>query len=1038
MIRFFTGHPTAANLLMLILAALGVLAIPSLTRESMPDVTPPEVEVRVIYPGASAAEVEEAVCSRIEDALDSVRNVEEVRSEAKEGVAVVVAEMEEGRDFATFQDDIRSEIDAIDDFPAQVEDPVVTVLGREDLVFSVLVSGPMDATDLKDYCEYLREEIQRVPEVSTVSIKGFADRQLRVSLDADKLRLHGLSVADVRDRIAGQSVDVPAGTLETNQQDLLVRFVEQRRTSAELGSLIIVSEESGAEVQLRELGTIRDEFETSESMVQVTGAGRAGMLEIKKAKAEDAIRVAGAAEEIIERERGRHPQLSFEITRNQTTGLRDQISLVVTNGWQGMVLVFFTMWLFFQIRLAWWVVAGLPISIMGAMFFLPLLGITINFMSLVACLLALGLLMDDAIVIAENIARHRNEGKGALEAARLGISEVKIGVFSSFLTTACILGPLAFLSGQIGRTLEVVPIVLLLVLTVSLVEAFFILPAHLAHALHHKVEPGWFRRRFDAGFAWVRENVVGRGVDLLLRWRYLALGSVVGIFLLSVAMLASGRLAFEGMPPIETDIMVARILMPQGTPLERTQEVVARVEKELAEVEKEFGPRQPGGKLVQRAFVQFGENASAKESGSHVATVYVDILTAEQRVGSIQDFLRSWRTRCRGIPDVIQLVVTEPSTGPGGQAIEVRLSGEDLDRCKEAAGDVIAFYERYVGVSNLLDDLRPGKPERRLRLAEGGLRLGLDANRIAQQVSAAYRGATAYEIQRGRESYEIDVRLASRDRSSLDDLDGLRIILPDGTAAPLDAVVDIDVGRGWARIARFDGVRTVTVTGDVDTTVAKSAPINAAMRRELIPKLEEKYPELGVRLAGEAEESAQSGASMVMSLFIGLFGVFILLSFQFRSYLEPIVVMTAIPFAFIGVIWGHILVGLPFTMPSLLGFIALSGIVVNDSILLVEFLKERRRAGVATLDAASMATRMRFRAVLLTSATTIAGLLPLLAERSLQAKIIQPIAVSTAFGIAASTVLVLWILPCFYSILDDFGWTEKIGAHDDDEFEDED
>ena len=285
-------------------------------------------------------------------------------------------------------------------------------------------------------------------------------------------------------------------------------------------------------------------------------------------------------------------------------------------------------------------------------------------------------------------------------------------------------------------------------------------------------------------------------------------------------------------------------------------------------------------------------------------------------------------------------------------------------------------------------------------------------------MSAAYRGATAYEIQRGRESYEIDVRLASRDRSSLDDLDGLRIILPDGTAAPLDAVVDIDVGRGWARIARFDGVRTVTVTGDVDTTVAKSAPINAAMRRELIPELEEKYPELGVRLAGEAEESAQSGASMVMSLFIGLFGVFILLSFQFRSYLEPIVVMTAIPFAFIGVIWGHILVGLPFTMPSLLGFIALSGIVVNDSILLVEFLKERRRAGVATLDAASMATRMRFRAVLLTSATTIAGLLPLLAERSLQAKIIQPIAVSTAFGIAASTVLVLWILPCFYSILD--------------------
>ncbi|MDH3591189.1 MAG: efflux RND transporter permease subunit [Planctomycetota bacterium] len=1030
MIRFLAVHPTAANLLMVCLIALGVLALPSLTRESMPDVTPPELEIRVLYPGATATEVEEAICTRVEDALDGIRNLEEVRSEAREGQAVIVAEMTEDKDFAAFQDDVRTEVDAIDDFPDGVEDPIITVLGREDLVFALLVSGPLATTDLKDYCEDLKERIQRIPAVSKVEIRGFSDRQLRVSLERSALRQYGLSVADVRDRIAGQSVDMPAGLVETRDGDQLLRFVEQRRTPGELESLVIVSEDSGAEVRLGDISRIVDRFENDESKVEVAGR-RAGLLEIMKVKSDDALRVGSAARELIEAERKRHPQIDYQVTRDTTVGLRDQIDLVVTNGWQGMVLVFFTMWLFFAFRLAGWVVFGLPVSMLGALFVLPAIGITINFMSLIAFLLALGLLMDDAIVIAENIARHRRDGKDAFDAAVAGVSEVKIGVFSSFLTTVCILGPLAFLSGQVGRTLEVVPIVLIVVLSVSLIEAFFILPAHLAHSLHKQKEPGRFRRRFDAGFDWVRETLLGGTVDRFVRWRYLVVGSVIGVFMISIGMLASGRLAFEGMPPIEGDIMVARVLLPQGSPQRRTQAVVKRLEDALARVDATFTPRQPDGrKLVKRAFTQYGQNSSANENGPHVATVYVDLLTAEDRSGSIQEFLRAWREEAGSVPGVIQLVIGEPAAGPSGQAIEVRFAGSDLQRCKAAADETRAYYRRFVGVSNLLDDLRPGKPERRLRLAEGAYRLGLDAQRIAQQVSAAYRGATAYELQRGRESYEIDVRLRESDRDSMDDFSLMRVQLPDGTAAPLEAVANVVPGRGWARIARIDGVRTVTLIGDVDTTVAKSAAINAAMQRELLPQLAERYPGLDIALAGEAEESAKSSQSMVTSMILGLFGVFLLLSFQFRSYIEPVVVMVAIPFAFIGVIWGHVLVGLPFTLPSLLGFIALSGVVVNDSILLVEFLKARRREGIAAEDAASAASRMRFRAVLLTSATTIAGLLPLLAERSLQARIIQPIAVSTAFGIAASTLLVLAVLPCLYVILDDFGVTERVSdAH---------
>jgi len=1027
MIRYFARHPTAANLLMLGLLVLGLSAATSVRRETFPDFAPSEVEVRVVYPGATAEEVEEAICQRIEDALDGISHIEEIRSDAREGVGIVTVEMQEEGDLAKFLRDVEKEIDAIADFPTEAEDPVTTELGRTDLVLALLVSGPMAPPDLKAYCEELKGRMGEAG-VPLVEILGFSDHQFRIELSSDALLRHGLSAAQVAEIVARQSVDLPAGAIEAREQEIVVRFVEQRRSPEELRDLVILAGRGGAEVRLGDLAEVRDVFDIDEDKVVMDGR-RVAYLEVRKTKAQDTIRVADKVKDFIEREHERYPQMRLMVTQDMSLILVDRLQMLIKNGWQGLLLVFLTMWLFFGFKVSFWVAMGLPVSFVGAFFFVPQVGLTINMLTLVGLLLALGLMMDDAIVIAENIAVHRERGKSAIDATVDGTREVMNGVVSSFITTLCILGPLVGITGQIGRILRAMPMMLILVLGVSLIEAFLILPSHLGHAMHaiggHA--SGWFRKRFDAFIQWVRESIVGRSVDLLLEWRYLFLGCVLLLLVLSISMLASGRLKVVGFPELEGDVVVARLMLPQGTPLKRTEEVVKQITDGLTRMNEKFKPRQPDQEdLVRNVYVQFNRNADAFESGPHVATVVVDLLSAETRTGRIDDYLQTWREEVGAVPDVISLTLGEPSVSVGGKPIEVRARGTDLGRLKSAARRARDWFAQFDGVMNLADDLRPGKPEVRMRLKEGAVGIGLDAATMAQQLRAAYQGMVADEVQVGREAYEIDVRLNRDDRGSLADLDYFHFTLPGGEQVPLKAAADLSWGRGWARIARFNGMRAVTLRGDVDPRRVNTNELIALFKKECLPGLGEEYPDLQIGVAGEIEENAKTQGSMGSAMLIGLIGVFILLSFQFRSYLEPLVVMLAIPMALIGVVWGHLLMGHPLSMPSVFGFIALAGIVVNDSILLVLFLKDRRQEGAEIFAAASQASRRRFRAITLTSTTTIAGLLPLLFERSLQAQILVPLVISTVFGLIASTVLVLLVIPCFYTVLGDWGLVSRM------------
>lgn len=1041
MIAFFTRHPTAANLLMLVLLVLGVLQLPNIKRETFPDITPKQVQITVVYPGSSAEEIEQSIAQRIEDAIESVQYVKEVVSDCREGIANITVEMEEDGNFIVFKDDLSTEVDSIDDFPEAAEDPIIKQLGTTDPVITISVTGDMTVVDLKAYCERLKDRLLSLEDVSQVDVSGFSDHQLRVELSSEALKRFDLSVKDVADIVSQQSADVPAGNLETSQGDFLIRIAEQRRNPRQLEDLVIKAGPSGAEITLGDLGRIVDVFESQEEKTLLgtqdikKAQQRAGLLLVKKNKADDAIRVATSVKKFVEIEKQKNPKVELTLSNDSSKLVVDRLRLLVKNGWQGMILVFFTMWLFFNWRLSFWVVMSLPVSFLGAFFFMPIFGLSVNMLTMVGMLLALGILMDDGIVIAENIASHRSRGKTGMQAAVDGVSEVAGGVVSSFLTTVSVLGPLCFISGDIGAVLKVIPIMLILVLIVSLVEAFMILPAHLGHSLGHdseeksensegRAEPhsNWLRRRIERAVDFVRENAFGKLVDISIRFRYLTIGCAFGLLLAAISLMAGGILSFQPFPDLEGDVVSAKLVLPAGTPLKRTEEIVEKITASLQQLNQELTPGQPNQQpLVVSYVAEFNKNTEAFENGPHVATVTVDLLSAESRTTRLDDFITKWKERIGSPADVLTLNISEDTFGPAGRPIEVRAQGTDFEQLKNASTETIAWFNQFKGVRNVADDLRKGKNEFHVRLKEGAFGLGINTTSMANQIRAAFQGITADEIQVGSESYEIDVRLRPEEKNNLADLDYFQLSLPDGSQVPIDTIATIHPSRGWSRIARIDGRRTVTIRGDTDSRIVSGSGLVNQFQKEVVPLLEEKYPGVRFNFEGAAKESQTTAQSMASLAALGLIGVFVLLSFQFRSYIEPVIVMSAIPLAMVGVLSGHWLMGVDLSMPSMMGFVSLAGIVVNDSLLLVLFLKQELQAGKDPYQSASAASRARFRAIMLTSLTTIAGLLPLLFETSLQAQVLIPLAISIAFGLMASTVLVLFVIPCLYAALADFG-----------------
>lgn len=1029
MIRYFLKHPTAANLLMAALLLAGALTLPDIKRETFPEFDPSYISASVAFPGSTPEEVEEALCLRMEDAIDGLSHIEEARCQALEGAATLIIKLDDSADTGRMLVDIQTRINAIHDFPKEIEPPVVQEMDWNEPVVDVAISANTELPDLKAYAEAVKQRMKVDAGLQLVTINNFSDHQLRVELRENSLRRLGLTVADIASKIARQNIKLPSGNIETRDKSLLIRFDERKITPKTLAQTVIASTSRGSTVRLGDIASITDRFERDENRIYFNNQP-AAILTISKNKADDALRIKDVVRRFVEQEQARAPDgVTLALTNDLSSVLWDRLTMMVRNGWQGILLVFGVMWLFFSLRYSFWVAAGLPVAFLGSIMLMSMVGLSINILSLVALLMAIGIMMDDAIVISESIAAHLDQGLAIDDAVLQGVKKVLPGVFSSYLTTICIFGSLLFLEGQMGSVLKVIPQVLILVLTLSLVEAFLILPHHLSHSLHRNArekKPPRFKQKLLDRFDHFRQETLTRYVGQVIRYRYLFMGSVLSLLLVSGALLASGALYFIGFPDVDGDQAEARIILPPGATFEQTRAVVNTLVGSAEALNDRFSQEnEAGSALVENISERFNFNQDASENGPHIATVKLDLRSAEQRNTLLDDFLDAWRKDVGELPDPIAISFTMGAIGPSGRAIEIRVQHPDLETLKAASLDIQRFLSQFDGVSNLMDDMRRGKEEVLVSLRPGAEAFGIDGELIAGQLRAAYFGQTADEIQVGPENLKLQVQLDNRDISRLDDLSNLPVILPDGSQIPLTTLATLEYQRNFVRIQRINGLRTLTVTGDIDQHKASANQINARLLQEQLPSLKEQYPGIRFGFEGEVKENAKTSNSMTKGFLMGLFGIFAILSFQFRSYTEPFVVMLAIPLAMIGVIWGHFLLGYSLSMPSMLGFVSLAGIVVNDSILLVQYIRLHVDAGEPVHQAVTLASRDRFRAVFLTSITTAVGLLPLLLERSLQAQVVQPLVISIVFGIFASTLLVLFVIPAAYAILADFGWIRK-------------
>lgn len=1034
MIAYFVRHPTAANLLMLVFIALGLIAMPDMRRESYPEFEPSSIRITASYPGADAEIVDETLVQTIEEAIAGLDGVDVMTSQAREGSASISIEVEDGADIAEVLADVKSAVDGLRDLPPDLDPPVVAAASRRAPVASIAVTGPMSAQDLKLYCEQLRRELLQDPQVAQVSIAGFSTHQIRIQLQQSALARHGLSVADVASAVAAQSVDSPIGTIERAGGDILVRYSDKRTSVSGLADVVVKS--AGAELRLGEVAQIHDTFAVEEEQAQFNGE-RACTLAVTKTAWQDSLDVLAAIEGFIADQTARSPTgVKLTLTQNVAASVADQIDLLLVNAVQGFFLVFATLWLFFHVRMAFWVSMGLPVSVLGSLWLLGQLGQTINMMTMMGMLVALGLVMDDAIVLAENFAAHRERGSSSMKAAVDSVKEIAPGVFSSFLTTICVFTPLMGIEGRIGRVLQVIPVVLVAVLAVSLMEAFLILPNHLSHTFKN-VDPlakGRFRTAFDSWFARFRERRLGGAVDFAVRHRWAVLGLTVAVLLGSCGMLSSGRLRYVAFPAAEGDVAEFRLALAPGAPLARTQQEVDRVVAAAWAVNESLTPTQPEQQpLVRNVSARFNYNADVTdESGPHLATVSVDLLGVESRSTTLTQFQSAWREATGPLPSAAVARFVEGSRGgPAGNAIEVEIQAQDLGRAKEVSQRIQAWFMANQGVFDVGDDLDPGSEQVRVRLRPGAGQSGLTGSAVAQQVRSALSGVSVQTFHAQGEAYELYVELEHRGRDTMSDLELLPISIAPGTNVPLVSIATIEVTDSFARLSRRDGTRTVTVTGGVVAEQANAAELMDRFMAEAAPDLEREFPDVRLAVGGAAKQSAEALGSMGTRMLVGLFGVFVLLSLQFRSYAAPIIVMLAVPFAFIGVIWGHLLMGMALSSQSIFGFIAISGVVVNDSILLMEFINLARSRGAPPAEAAGLASRDRFRAVLLTSATTIAGLAPIMFETSRHAQSLVPVAASIVFGLAASTVLVLLIVPAAYTVLSDIGLAPRPPSEDD-------
>ena len=1035
-IAWFAENRVAANLLMLMVFASGIIALNGIKLEVFPEFSTDIISVSVRYLGAAPEEVEEGVCIKIEEAIQDLEGIKKIVSTASEGIGTVSIEILNGVDIRKLLDDVKSRVDAIDTFPNETEKPVIQEALNRRQVINVAVTGYTDEKSLKTIADQVRNEIANLPDVSQVEVSAARPYEISIEVSEDALRRFDLTFSEVVQAVRSSSLDLPGGSIKTSSGELSIRTKGQVYEGVEFEKLILRSLPDGTRLYLRDVAKVIDGFAETDQSAIFNGLPT-NLVQVFRVGDESALAVANAVKEYIAEARQRLPEgINLTAWQDDSLVFKDRLYLLLRNGRNGFILVFLALALFLRLRLAWWVIVGMIMSFFGAFWVMPNLDVSINMISMFAFVLVLGIVVDDAIVIGENIYTHLEKGKSGLRAAIDGTQEVAVPVVFAVLTTIAAFSPLLSVPGFMGKIMGVIPIIVIATLVFSLIESLFVLPAHLSHLNAVKsnekkknVRNIWsnFQSSFHEKFKNFTNRYYRKTLDLALRWRYMSISIGISVLIVTMSFVGGGWLKFVFMPEIEADNVVALLTMPQGTSKEETERIIGKINESAGMLNRDLTGNddrpiihilasigdQP---FLSRRMGAGGPGGTA--SRSNIGEVNLQLVSAEIREITSVEIAQRWRELTGTIPEAEELVFSS-SLFSAGDPVNIQLKGTNYEDLLKASSELQARLGEYSGIFDISDSYREGKNEIRLKIKPEAEALGLTLSAVALQVRQAFYGEEVQRIQRGRDDIRVMVRYPLEQRKSIADLENMRLRIPGGGEIPFSIAAEIEPGIGFATINRTDRNRTVNITADVDLSIANPNEIISDITANIMPDLARKYPGLQYSFEGEQNEQRESLQGLAKGFLFALLLIYILLAIPFKSYVQPFIVMSAIPFGFIGAIIGHLIMGVDLTIISGFGVVALTGVVVNDSLVLVDFINRGRKAGKTVHEAIVDAGITRFRPIMLTSLTTFAGLTPLMLEKSMQAQFLIPMAISLAFGVLFATLITLILVPTIYNILED-------------------
>ncbi len=1009
-IAWMAGNSVAANLIMLFLLVGGFFWGTNIKQEVFPEFSLDTVNITVSYPGASPEEVEQGIILPIEEALQSIDDIEEITSVANEGSGRVTVEAVVDTDLQQMATDIKNEVDRIKSFPEEAEEPLVIIPSRKRRVISLVVYGDHNRNVLREITEMIRDQLLQDTGITQVELLGERPLEMSIEVKQDTLRLYNLKLADVAARIKSASIDLPGGSVKTKGGEILVRMKERRDFKNEFANIPIITTLSGTQVTLGEIAEIKDTFEDTDQFLIYNEQPALG-IDVFRVGDQTPITVSDAVLAHVERLRQTLPAgVQVDTVNDRSEIFKQRIQLLVRNGYVGLVLVFLLLGIFLEARLAFWVTMGIPISFLGSLLFIPQFGISINMVSLFAFIVSLGIVVDDTIVIGENVYSYKQRGYGAFEAAVKGAREVAVPVTFSVLTNIVTFMPLYFVPGIMGKIFSNIPVVVISVFSISLLEALFILPAHLGHQKEYKSGIMYLisrqQHKVSNALSSLIRNVYGPFLHFSLRFRYVSITIGIVTLLVTVAYVKSGRMGLIMFPKVESDFSYVEAILPVGVSVEDTIKVHDRIMDSANKMLDEIGREEQLDGIL--SFID-----------KNTTWIQVYMTSPDKRPVPTAEFTNKWRKITGNIAGIENMKFRSDFGGPGsGAALTVELQHRDTDILKKASSELAQALSFYPIVSDIDDGFTPGKDQFDFTLKPEGFQLGLNPVDVARQIRNAYYGNEVLRQLRGRNEIKIMVRNPENERKAEYYLEEMLVTTPRGVKVPLKEVVNIKRGKAFTTIDRRNGRRVVTVTADV-VPQDQADIILTDIKKDTLPKLKEKYLGLNFSFEGKQADRKESMIGLGRGMIVAMLVVYVLLAIPFRSYIQPAIIMFSIPFGIVGAIIGHLIMGYSLSILSMFGIVALSGVVVNDSLVLIDFANRRVREGYSHFSAVLNAGIQRFRPIILTTLTTFFGLLPMIFEQSRQAKFLIPMAISLGFGILFATFIILILVPALYMILED-------------------